>query len=454
MFSLIIAHDNKNGIALNGKIPWTYPEDLKWFKYATTQIYKKNVIVMGYNTWKTIYKPLPNRLNIVISKNHLPNNEEILWINENKLQFYKSPQELLLNSNYNNHYWIIGGKQIYDWFINNNLIDKMYITEINADFNCNLKFIFNKNEWILSKNNINPFISDLNIYIKINNEEQNLLNVINDIIKNGNEREERTGVGTKAIFGGQLHFNLNNFPLMTSRSHSLRFIFEELMWILRGERDVKILEEKKINIWTPNSTQEFINKQNLDISILEGDIGESYGHNMRMFTGTDNKPYDQLENVLYLLKNNPNSRRIIICLWNPAGVKRAALPPCLCWYQFFVRKINNIQFLDCQAMNRSSDILVAGGWNIATASLLTYILAKATNMIPGKLSWVYGDAHIYLNNINSAKELVKRTPVEYPKLFIKKNINSISDIVNLTFEDLLLLNYNPVKPQIKMMMNA
>jgi thymidylate synthase len=461
MFSLIVARDNNNGIALNGKIPWDYPQDLKWFKYATTKLYKHNAIVMGYNTWKTLLKPLSNRLNIIITS-HQPTVQEQIWINEDKLKFYSSPYEFLNEKmiyqknkqNVQYHYWIIGGKQIYDWFINNNLIYKIYITQIDDEYKCDLNFTFDTTNWIKQDNVNNIFINNLNIYTKTNQEEQNLLNVVKNILDNGNERNERTGAGTKAIFGGQLEFNLEKFPLMTSRPHSLRYIFEELMWVLRGQRDTRILEEKKIKIWTPNSTQDFINSQTLDIPLLEGDIGESYGHNMRRFTGTHNQPYDQLNNVLNLLKTNPTSRRIIICLWNPAGVKRAALPPCLCWYQFFVRNINGVMYLDCQAMNRSSDIVVAGGWNIATASLLTYILAKSTNMVPGKLFWVYGDAHIYLNNIDSANELLNRIPLPFPNLFINKQLESLQDIINLEFNDLELLNYYPIKPQIKMTMNA
>jgi thymidylate synthase len=462
MFSLIVARDNNNGIASDGKIPWDYPQDLKWFKYATTKLYKNNAVTMGYNTWKTLLKPLTGRLNIIISKNHQPTEQEQIWINEGKLEIYKSPEEFLNshiyfknNQNVQYHYWVIGGRQIYDWFIEHNLIYKMYITEISDDYKCDLKFTFNESsDWYKQDNVPNIFINNLSIYTKSNREEQKLLDVIKNILENGNERDERTGAGTKAIFGGQLEFNLEKFPLMTSRPHSLRYIFEELMWVLRGQRDTRILEKKKIYIWTPNSTQDFINRQTLDIPLLEGDIGESYGHNMRSFTGTHNQPYDQLENVLNLLKTNPTSRRIIICLWNPAGVRRAALPPCLCWYQFFVRNINGIQYLDCQAMNRSSDIVVAGGWNIATASLLTYILAKSTDMIPGKLSWVYGDAHIYLNNLESAYELINRVPLPFPNLFIHKQLDNLQDILKLEFDDVELINYHPIKPQIKMTMNV
>lgn len=459
MFSLIVARDICGGIAKNGKIPWRYSQDMKWFKYATSGmdgLYKKNAVVMGHNTWKTLGKPLPGRLNIVIG--NYGDNAPI----NNHVQFYKSPQEFLRNSETDFHYWICGGKQIYDWFMNQNLVYKLYITEIKKDYKCNLHFQFEMDNWcpsamfdthILKFNDVNDDIA-INVFSKINWEEQEILDTIGRILENGHERNERTSVGTKAIFGGALRFDLKYFPLMTSRPHSLRIIFEELMWILRGQRNVGILEEKKINIWSPNSTQEFIDKQNLEIPLMAGDIGESYGHNMRHFTGADNREFDQLANVLYLLQNNPTSRRIIICLWNSAGVKRAALPPCLCWYQFFVRKVGDTTWLDCQAMNRSSDILVAGNWNVSTAALLTYILAAATGMKPGILSWVFGDAHIYMNNLDAARQLIQRSPKSYPSLIITKPLATLADIENLQYSDLKLFNYDPIKPQIKMAMNA
>jgi thymidylate synthase len=453
MFSMVMAHDNLYGIGRDNIIPWYNPQDMKLFKKLTMSK-ENNAIVMGFNTWKSLnMKPLPKRTNIVISRSH--NNCSGALV-------YKSINDFVQNTDPNIHYWIIGGAQIYTEFLKNNLINDMYITHIDGAFGCDVTMNYLKYLYFKVKKESDVNINDIPVgnpnctiksvrHIEIrNNEEHALLGVISDILQTGSKRMERTGTGTIAKFGGQLTFDLNSFPLMTSRPHSLRLIFEELMWILRGQRDVKILENKDIHIWSPNASQEFIDKQNLAIDLEQGDIGESYGYNMRHFNGG----FDQLANVIDLLNNNPYSRRIIISLWNPDGVNKAALPPCLCWYQFFVRKIDGIKILDCQAMNRSSDILVAGGWNVATAALLTYILAAATGMKSGKLSWIYGDAHVYINNIDAAKELINREPNIYPKLFITKKINTIADIEGLEFTDLKLINYNPVKPQIKVTMNV
>lgn len=347
-----------------------------------------------------------------------------------------------------------------NWFSYDNLISTIYeVYKIDITIPTNEDISNNNSSYMTTVTNTNwkfqktYILKECNIdkYMYINTEEYALINKIREVIIRGIEKkQERTGISTFALFGGILTFNITHtFPLMTARPHSFRMIFEELMWILRGQTTVNHLEEKKIYIWSQNATTEFIQKQQLNIHLDTGDIGESYGYNMRRY----NDSYDQLDATIKLLKQNPDSRRIIINLWNPAAIKRAALPPCLCWYQFFVRKESNFTYLDCQAMNRSSDIAVAGGWNISTAALLIYILAATCNMTPGRLNWVMGDIHIYKNNLDAAKIITARTPNIYPTLLIKKSLNYIEDILTLQYTDMRLINYNPKTPQIKLIMN-
>lgn len=461
MFSLIVATDKNFGIAKDSKIPWYFPEDLKLFKKLTTETYKKNVVVMGWKTWKSLPNgPLKNRKNIIITKEHFDEQVECP-----DTRTFISPEAFLLNGlEKDYHYWIIGGQSIYDWFINMGLVHDIYHTLIDENFSCDRVIHMEK----LIQDNVQEKITILKTehfdtfhYKIINREEQQILDILRDIIDNGDCRMERTGTGTMSSFGYRAMFNLENntLPLMTTRNHSLRWIFEELMWILRGQTDVKILETQGINIWSPNSSKEFIQKLSLEIPLEEGDIGASYGFQMRHFG--DNyenckKVYsggiDQLREVIHLILNNPTSRRIIISLWNPLDIKRATLPPCLLWYQFYVRK----GFLDCQFMNRSSDTSVAGGWNVTTASLLTILLAKVTGLNPGKLLWIIGDAHVYMNNIESTERVLDRTPRPYPKLFIRtepKKLGDLEYMLNLKYEDLLLINYKPEKPNIHFFMN-
>ena len=464
MFSLVVGKDKNGGIAKNGNLPWVCRQDLQIFKYLTTGFdgkkYKDNAVVMGYNTWKSLPNgPLPNRKNIIISKLHMP--ETVCVNTQENIEWYKSPYDFLMSTvGKSMHYWIIGGGQLYGWFLDNNLINEIYITTFLADFQCDLFLQLDgypfkefeidvRDTYIKNKLAEISNIAHFKYLVFENKQECQLIDIIKDIITNGAIRPDRTGTGTISNFGNRAEFDLSSFPLSTARPQSLRWIFEELMWILRGHTDVSILEKKGINIWTPNSTKEFIDKQNLDVQLEAGNLGESYGHNMRNYAGCD-----QLAGALNLLKSNPTSRRIIINLWNSASVKRSALPPCLCWYQFYVREINNEIYLDCQAMNRSSDIVVAGGWNVTTAAMLVYILAAACGYKPGKLIWITGDTHIYTNNVNAAKQLMERVPVTYPKLFITKNISTLADILELEYADLTLIGYRPVKPQIQMQMNA
>ena len=450
MISAVAVADKKLGIARNGAIPpeMNIKADKQIFKQITTSG-NVNKVVMGRKTWNTLPFKLPGRINVVISKSINFENDKEYKKNQPD-EIYTSPMEFVKSINNGIDYFIIGGESIYKWFLDHNMISTFYINILNADCECD-QFIepCMRNFKVINFEHLRGMIS---LQLKyVNHQEKEFNNIIKQVL-GGYKSADRTGTGTVRTFGHRLEFSLDNFPLMTSRRHPLRMIFEELMWVLRGQTQTTILQEKGVNVWNANTTKEFIFKQNLDIDLKENDIGRSYGYNMRTYS--EFEPYDQLENALNLLKNNPSSRRIIINLWNPANVKKSALPPCLCWYQFFVRKTNNgSTYLDCQAMNRSSDIVVAGGWNIATAALLTYILAQFCGYNPGTLIWITGDTHIYLNNINAAEMLVSREPAIFPKLFINKKLNSLEDILDIQISDIQLINYSP-GPKIKFEMNA
>ena len=262
-----------------------------------------------------------------------------------------------------------------------------------------------------------------------------------------------------SLFSRELRFDISKYqiPMMTTRPLSLRIIFEELMWVLRGQTDNKILNEKKINIWNYNTTREFLDKQNLK-HLPEGDIGASYGFQMRYYGEkyTDCKEkyendlngFDQLVYVIDLLKNNPTSRRIIINLWNPSQLHEMTLPPCLYGYQFYV----NDNKLSCKLIQRSSDIALAGSHNCASGALLTFMLCNITGLEPGELIWSPSDIHIYLNQIESVKEQILRIPKPFPVLkIIKKPKNN--NIRNFEFDHLCLINYDP-HPIIHFAMNV
>jgi thymidylate synthase len=221
---------------------------------------------------------------------------------------------------------------------------------------------------------------------------------------------------------------------------------------LRGQTDSTILEEKKINIWKKNTSREFLDKCGLK-HLPVGDMGPSYGFLFRHFgakyinckSDYKDQGYDQLANVIKLLKTDPNSRRMIISLWDPNALDHCPLPPCLYNYQFYAH--NNT--LSCMMTQRSSDFVVAGGWNIATGSLLTILIANIVGMEPHELIWNIGDLHIYNNLIEEANINTARPTTVFPKLYVKKRDN----IEDFEFSDLELLNYKP-ESAIKTIMNA
>jgi thymidylate synthase len=267
-------------------------------------------------------------------------------------------------------------------------------------------------------------------------------------------RCNRTGCPTYSLFGRQFRFALDNnkFPLMTTRKMFLRGIFEELMLYLRGQTDSKILEKKGIHVWRGNTTRQFLDKNGL--TLPEGDMGHSYGFSFRHFGAEyktchdnyDGQGFDQLYYVINEINKNPTSRRLIISLWEPNHMHKAALPPCLYNYQFYV---SNGQ-LSCMMTQRSSDFALAGGWNIATGALLTYFIAHYTNTKPFELIWNIGDLHIYHNNLSAVAQQITRNPNIYPKLYLT---NMPEKIDNITYDNLQLINYCP-QGHISMNMNV
>jgi len=281
--------------------------------------------------------------------------------------------------------------------------------------------------------------------------------VIKTILTTGERRVDRTKVGTMSIFGKQLRFCLmdGKLPLMTHRKTFPRGIIEEILWIIRGQTDSKILSEKKVNIWNDNSSKEFLEKRGLG-HYKPGDIGPAYGfqlrHNGADYKGCDKdytgKGFDQLEYVIKLLKEDPSSRRIMFTLWNPSQLAEMALPPCAFNYQFYVSN----GFLSCILTQRSSDIALAGWANVLTGSLLTYMLAKVTaGLKPKEFIWNIGDIHIYMNQLESAEQMVIREPRQFPTLKLK--MPQGGNIEKFQVSDFEICGYNPHGP-IKVAMNA
>jgi len=283
-------------------------------------------------------------------------------------------------------------------------------------------------------------------------EERQYLELLEDIIKNGTDSEDRTGIGTKKIFCNQMRFSLNNqFPILTTKKVYWKGVVEELLWFIRGETDSKKLEKEKVFIWKDNTTREFLNGRGLDYP--EGEIGPGYGFQWRNFGGTykcfnnlwgekmidkAQTGVDQLERVIDEIKTNPNSRRLVVSAWNPQQIDRMALPPCHMTFQF---QVEDDYKLNCHLLQRSADCFLGIPFNISSYALLTYVIAEIVGLEPGCFVITGVDCHIYKNHIEQVKTQLKRIPYPFPRLKIHKNIKSLKDIEELQYEDLELINY-------------
>lgn len=282
--------------------------------------------------------------------------------------------------------------------------------------------------------------------------------LLSDVIENGEDRKDRTGVGTRSLFAPEsICYNLSHsFPLLTRRKIFFRGVVEELLFFLRGERDTYRLEQLGVNIWHGNTTREFLDSRGL-YHLDVGDMGAGYGWQWRRFNQPlkrENAMFgppaiDQIANVIESIKEDPYSRRHIVSAWNPAQLDEMALPPCHIMFQFYVSTNNQ---LSCHMYQRSVDIGCGLPFNIASYALLTMIIAKVCGLGLGELTISMGDAHVYSNHVDTLKNMLEtREPRELPTLTIARDIKTIRDIEALCYEDIILENYNP-HPTIKLEM--
>ena len=254
------------------------------------------------------------------------------------------------------------------------------------------------------------------------------LDLLKNVYDNGIVKKDRTGVGTKSIFGWQMRFDLSKgFPLLTTKKLHIKSIIHELLWFVKGDTNIKYLNDNDVHIWD-------------DWADDKGNLGPVYGKQWRSWEN-NGVQIDQLKNAIKLIKNDPSSRRIIVSSWNPVDVSKMALPPCHCLFQFNV--IDNK--LSCQLYQRSADIFLGVPFNIASYALLTHMIADLTNLNVGFFVHTLGDAHLYLNHQDQAKEQLARKPKGLPVLVIN---NKRKNIEEFEFDDFTFQNYTP-DPHIK-----
>ena len=476
-FSIVVSLNNHNLIGENDKLLIHSKKDLKNFQQITTgKSETKNIVIMGYKTWLSIpegKRPLKDRMNIVLTKSH------IVSESENVKSFKSLEKAFSWSSKGDGEIFVIGGTQIFNEcckseYIDN--LDKLYVTRFDDNYhprNTTHSFpsqLFNDmklvkqsaiNHEICERPHLETPKSFLDEYLKeqtsksisftfdiyqrvdkINEEEYQYLNLLNKVLEEGLETESRNSK-VFSLFGEKMVYDLSKgFPLLTTKRVGYKTVLRELLWFIRGSTSNKELTDKKVHIWTPNSSREFLDSRGLDYE--EGDLGPVYGFQWRHFgaeyedkdTDYHGKGVDQLQNVIDLIKNEPNSRRIILNSWNASDLDKMALPPCHVMCQFNVDTKNNK--LDCQLYQRSGDMFLGVPFNIASYAFLTHIIGKITGYQVGRLIHILGDTHIYESHLDAVKEQIERVPYQFPELSIS---NELTDINTIKEEYFTFQNY-------------
>ncbi|XP_018491461.1 bifunctional dihydrofolate reductase-thymidylate synthase 1 [Raphanus sativus] len=490
-YQVVVAATKQMGIGKDGKLPWSLPTDLKFFKditQTTSDPTKKNAVVMGRKTWESIpakHRPLSGRLNVVLTRSggfDIANTENVVTCSsvDSALYLLAAPPYCLSIE----RVFVIGGGDVLREALNRPSCDAIHLTEIDTSIECDtfipeidtrvyqpwcssvpitengLRFCFtsfvrvkscadgdesNGSQSLLQFYNGKRF-SFLPKMVFDQHEEFRYLNMVDDIISNGNVKNDRTGTGTLSRFGTQMKFNLRrSFPLLTTKRVFWRGVLEELLWFISGSTNAKVLQEKGIHIWDGNASREYLDGIGLT-EREEGDLGPVYGFQWRHFGAkyTDmhadytGQGFDQLADVIDKIKNNPDDRRIILSAWNPSDLKLMALPPCHMFAQFYVAEGE----LSCQMYQRSADMGLGVPFNIASYSLLTCMLAHVCDLVPGDFIHVIGDAHVYRTHVRPLQEQLRNPPKPFPVLKINGEKKEVDSFVAADFE---LIGYEPHK---------
>jgi dihydrofolate reductase/thymidylate synthase len=461
------------GIGWKGGLPWNLPSDLKHFARLTktppedsnnnnNNTNKVNAVIMGRNTWNSIpekFRPLSGRTNVVLTSK--PN--EILATSSKEVLLASSLEqawEQLAALDDLGHIFVIGGARVYQQAIEENYVQTVVLSQVQTPPEMEFDTFFpqlDDDEWNLVQEEVpeepttkDEFKYSIQTFAKTNVQEEQYLDLIRQILKKGIVKGDRTGTGTKSLFGAQMRFDLRHgqLPLLTTKRTFWRGVAEELLWFIKGSTNANLLQEKGIHIWDGNASKEFLEQRGLGHR-EEGDLGPVYGFQWRHFgadyvdmhTDYTGQGVDQLADCIDKIKNNPEDRRIIMSAWNPSALEEMALPPCHLLCQFYVDTTANE--VSCHMYQRSADMGLGVPFNIASYALLTHLVAHVTGRKAGELVHTLGDAHVYVNHIEPLQEQLDRTPRAFPKLVIQKDTDNIDEI---TYEDLDVLGYHPYKP--------
>lgn len=257
---------------------------------------------------------------------------------------------------------------------------------------------------------------------------QAYLDLLDKILREGVPKDDRTGTGTLSLFGHQMRFDLSQgFPLVTTKRLHVKSIIYELLWFLRGDTNIAYLRNHGVSIWDEWADE-------------SGDLGPVYGKQWRSFSAPDGRSIDQIAQTVEAIKRDPFSRRLIVTAWNPAELPQMALAPCHCLFQFHVAEVGGVRRLSCQLYQRSADVFLGAPFNIASYALLTQMVAQATGLEVGDFVHTLGDAHLYLNHVEQAKEQLTRRPRPLPRLRLNP---AVTDLFDFAYEDIAIEGYDP-----------
>lgn len=470
-YSLICGYlKSNNGFGINNSLPWPMiKKDMNFFKKTTLGSNNNNVIIMGRKTYESIGRPLPRRVNIVITRNKeytVPEKySNRVYVVHNFNSALKVCYNLKQEGNLGDVF-VIGGESIYRYAIKRPDCRNLYITEIDGEYKVDTYFPeIPKNYNVVSDVNDTEFVNDnnINLTFKIyentiqldnNSCELEYIRCINNVLQNGKEiNNDRTGTGTIATFCETVKYDIEvlnpsetdptkiryKIPLLTTKKMYTNGIIYELMWFLLGNTNSKWLEDRNTNIWKDNSTEDFLRGRGLDYD--EGQLGPVYGHQWTNWGGdwrTGTNGINQIKNIIENLKTNPYSRRHVFTGWNVADLNKMALPPCHMTYTFTV--IDNKLY--CKVDLRSNDMFLGHPYNVCSAAILTILIGRAAGIEPAGIGLSMTNCHIYKNHINQCKTQICRTPLQLPEFQLNYDINSWEDIVNLCEE----YNDNVEKP--------
>jgi thymidylate synthase len=435
MFDVILAMTKSGGVGNKGTLPWKCKKEMDIFKQKTLG----KVVIMGRKTATSI-GDLKKR-KVVILSSRCPSECKVT-INRVYKCLYK-----VLDNHKDNDIIVAGGAQIYNHVFKNlrHCINKVHISIMNDDYECDTFIDFKLSEWtLISKTKHDEFIHY--VLSPVESCEKVYLQLLREVYINGTVRVGRNGI-TKSMFGKTLNFDLTNgFPLLTTRKMFFRGVVEELLFFIRGHTDSKYLEEKKINIWKGNTSRYFLNSIGMP-ERRSGVMGPMYGYQWRNYNApydegkacAKGKGHDQLKDVVDKIRNEPNSRRILLTDFNPLQANEGVLFPC---HSIIIQFYVDNGFLDMFCFNRSSDLFHGLPFNIASSALLHTFIAHITRLTARKFVLSIGDAHIYKSHYDVVCKQIERVPYKFPSLIINKTLNEIKDIEELRYTDIKICDYS------------